>query len=78
MTDRLKVLSLGAGVQSTTVLLMSCRGVLPKLDAAVFADTRWEPTEVYDHLDWLTEEAAKAGIPVHRVTNGDLRQHTLE
>lgn len=78
MTDRLKVLSLGAGVQSTTVLLMSCRGVLPKLDAAVFADTQWEPSEVYDHLDWLADEAAKAGIPVHRVTNGDLRQHTLE
>ena len=76
--SRLKVLSLGAGVQSTTVLLMSCRGVLPKLDAAVFADTQWEPTEVYEHLDWLCGEAAKAGIPVHRVTNGNLRTHTLE
>ncbi len=78
MTQPLKVLSLGAGVQSTTVLLMSCRGVLPKLDAAVFADTQWEPEEVYEHLDWLESEAGKAGIPVHRVTNGDLRQHTLE
>ena len=38
---RLDVLSLGAGVQSTTVLLMSCLGELPKLDAAVFADTQW-------------------------------------
>ena len=35
----LNVLSLGAGVQSSTLLLMSCRGVLPKLDAAIFADT---------------------------------------
>jgi hypothetical protein len=78
VTDCLKVLSLGAGVQSTTVLLMSCNGVLPKLDAAVFADTQWEPAEVYEHLDWLTDEAAKAGIPVHRVTNGDLRAHTME
>ncbi len=78
MRDRLKVLSLGAGVQSTTVLLMSCRGVLPRLDAAVFADTQWEPNEVYEHLDWLTDVAATAGIPVYRVTNGDLRRHTLE
>jgi len=78
LSDRLKVLSLGAGVQSTTVLLMSCRGVLPKLDAAVFADTQWEPAEVYEHLGWLTEQAEDVGIPVHRVTNGDLRQHTME
>lgn len=34
----LRVLSLGAGVQSSVLLLMSCRGELPKLDAAVFAD----------------------------------------
>src|SRR5690606_37800588 len=62
MTTPLKVLLLGAGVQSTTVLLMSCRGLLPKLDAAVFADTQWEPSEVYEHLEWLTGEAAIAGI----------------
>ncbi|KKN55324.1 hypothetical protein LCGC14_0583140, partial [marine sediment metagenome] len=43
----LRILSLGAGVQSTAVLLMSCQGVLPPLDAAVFADTGWEPKAVY-------------------------------
>src|SRR5690606_41859438 len=75
---RLTVLSLGAGVQSSTVLLMSCRGLLPQLDAAIFADTQWEPREVYEHLDWLEAQAHEAGIPVFRVTGGDLRQHTLE
>jgi hypothetical protein len=74
----LKVLSLGAGVQSTTVLLMSCRGALPKLDAAVFADTQWEPAEVYEHLAWLEQEAARYGIPVHRVTRGNLRQDAID
>ncbi|MCL2645409.1 MAG: hypothetical protein FWD61_00220 [Phycisphaerales bacterium] len=74
----LKILSLGAGVQSTAVLLMSCRGILPKLDAAIFADTQWEAPAVYEHLSWLENEAAKAGIPVHRVTAGSLRKHTLE
>ena len=68
-----RILSLGAGVQSTCVLLMSCRGVLPKLDAAVFADTQWEPREVYKHLAFLEAEAAGCGIPVHRTTRGDLR-----
>jgi len=69
----MKVLSLGAGVQSSTVLLMSCRGVLPQLDAAVFADTGWESKVVYEHLDWLTEEASRYGIPVYRVSAGSLR-----
>lgn len=73
----LKVLSLGAGVQSTTLLLMSCLGELPLLDAAVFADTQWEPKAVYDHLEKLTVFAAKAGIPVHRVTGGNLRDESL-
>ena len=36
------MLSLGAGVQSSTLLLMAREGEL-ELDAAVFADTRWEP-----------------------------------
>lgn len=74
----LKILSLGAGVQSTTVLLMSCEGVLPKLDAAVFADTQWEPKEVYKHLAWLEVEARTHGIPVLRGTRGDLRQDAID
>ncbi len=70
----LNILSLGAGVQSSTVLLMSCRGVLPKLDAAIFADTQWEPKAVYEWLDTVLEpEAKKAGIPLFRVTAGDIR-----
>jgi hypothetical protein len=72
-----RVLSLGAGVQSTTLLLMSCLGELPLLDAAVFADTQWEPAEVYRHLDWLTEFAGKAGVPVYRVSEGNLRADAM-
>lgn len=72
-----EVLSLGAGVQSTTVLLMSCRGELPKLDFAVFADTGWEPAAVYAHLDWLQAEAARHGIPVVRVSAGNIRDDAL-
>jgi hypothetical protein len=71
------VLSLGAGVQSSCVLLMSCRGVLPKLDAAVFADTQWEPKAVYKHLAFLETEARSHGIPVYRVSRGDLRAEAI-
>lgn len=73
----LKVLSLGAGVQSTTVLLMSCMGELPGLDAAVFADTGWEPPEVYKHLEWLKTYARRAGLPVHIVSKGNIREDAL-
>ena len=74
----LRVLSLGAGVQSSCVLLMSCQGVLPKIDVAIFADTQWEPKAVYKHLAYLETEAKCAGIPLHRVTAGDLRADAIE
>lgn len=73
----LNILSLGAGVQSSTVFLMSCRGKLPKLDAAIFADTQWEPKAVYGWLEVLQGEADKAGIPIYRVTHGNIREDAL-
>jgi len=72
-----RILNLGAGVQSTVVLLLSCHGILPPLDCAIFADTQWEPKAVYEHLDWLELEARKYGVPVHRVTAGDIRADAL-
>lgn len=71
-----RILSLGAGVQSTTLLLMACAGDL-QIDRAIFADTRWEPSAVYAHLTRLESEAARAGIPVERVTGGNLREDAL-
>lgn len=48
---RLRVLSLGAGVQSTTLALMAAHGAVgPTPDCAVFADTGCEPRAVYRHL----------------------------
>lgn len=69
MAEPLRVLSLGAGVQSTTLLLMAeAEGWAP--DAAIFADTGWEPQAVYDHLARLETTAR---TPIHRVTGGNLR-----
>lgn len=73
------MLSLGAGVQSTTLLLLSAEGRLPKLTAALFADTGNEPQAVYDHLDRLEEEVAKpAGIPILRVQWGDILRDSID
>jgi hypothetical protein len=47
------VLNLGAGVQSTTLYLMSMCGEAPRVDCAIFADTGEEPGAVYEHLRWL-------------------------
>jgi hypothetical protein len=73
----LKALSLGAGVQSSTLLLMACRGEIEKPHLAIFADTGWEPKAVYQWLDFLKEEAAKAGIPILTVQKSNLRQDIL-
>jgi hypothetical protein len=70
----LNVLSLGAGVQSTTLALMAADGVLPLPDCAIFADTGWEPQAVYRHLDWLESILP---FPVIRVSAGDLRADVL-
>ena len=72
-----RVLSLGAGVQSSTLALMSEVGYLPRLDAAIFADTGDEPTEVYDWLAWLTERVTQ--FPIRVVSRGySIEEHVRE
>ena len=61
---KLRVLSLGAGVQSSTLLLMSERGDLPRLDAAIFADTGNERRRVYEWIEYLRTQTT---IPIHEV-----------
>jgi len=73
----IEVLNLGAGVQSSTVLLMSLEGELPPIDHAIFADTGWEPAAVYRQMDWLEEKAVAAGVKVHRVSMGHIKEDIL-
>lgn len=71
----LRVLSLGAGVQSTTMALMAAAGELtPMPDAALFADTGWEPAGVYAHLARLKGQLP---FPVHVVSAGNIRDAIL-
>lgn len=71
----LRVISLGAGVQSSTLFLMALRGefeIAP--DCAIFADTQWESKATYRHLEFLKREAARFNFPILRVTAGDIRR----
>lgn len=71
----LNILMLGAGIQSSTILLMSEAGDLPRLDGAIFSDTQWESRRTYKHLDWLKKQVS---IPLHVVSAGNLREHTIQ
>lgn len=69
------ILSLGAGVQSSTLALMAAAGeVTPMPTCAIFADTQAEPPAVYSYLDWLEKQLP---FPVYRVTAGNLTEFQL-
>lgn len=84
---RLHILNLGAGVQSTTLYLLSMEGRIQRFDAAIFADTQDEPgaeerrlglpdppESVYAHLDWLI---ALNGPPILVRTRGRISTDLL-
>jgi hypothetical protein len=69
VTD-LTILSLGAGVQSTTLYWMACEGEFENVpDYAIFADTQREPPWVYDALERMENLGS---IPVLKPTHGDI------
>jgi hypothetical protein len=75
LNDPIHLISLGAGVQSSTLALMAAKGeVGPMPVAAIFADTQAEPKSVYKWLDWLETQLP---FPVYRVTAGSLTETAL-
>lgn len=81
----LRVISLGAGVQSSTLLLMAEAGeIVPRPDCAIFADTEDEPrhTKTIDPktnkwieggvYGWLEFLRGRTSIPIHIVSRGNL------
>lgn len=75
MNEPVHIISLGAGVQSSTMALMAAHGhITPMPTAAIFADTQAEPASVYKWLDWLTPHLP---FPVYRVTAGSLTKMSL-
>lgn len=75
----LRVLSLGAGVQSSTLYLMAVRGEFGSEGptVAVFADTQWEPAHTYRWLDEM-ERIGGDVVPIQRVTTGSLRDDIVD
>lgn len=71
----MRILSLGAGVQSSTISLMMEHGEIEKPDYAIFADTGWEPKHCYEWLDWLEKQLS---YPVIRIQHGNIKNDLLE
>lgn len=71
----MRILNLGAGVGSTTVYLLAMDGTIPTFDAAIFADTQAEPTDVYRHLQWLQ---GLGGPRIIVRSRGDLGKQLVE
>lgn len=74
-----KILSLGMGVQSSTIALMSLVGELPPLDAVIFADSQWESKATYDYARWLILHCEERGmrITVTRKPGEGIRKDAL-
>ncbi|RRK02847.1 hypothetical protein [Geminisphaera colitermitum] len=74
--EPIHVLSLGAGVQSSTAALMFARGEIgPMPTAAIFSDTCAEPSAIYEWLAWLETQLP---FPVYRVQKADGLTRNLE
>lgn len=73
----MKVISLGAGVQSSTLYLLSSLNILPRADVALFADTGAEPQSVYDYLEYLKGLSGRYGIPIETVSAGNIEEDLL-
>lgn len=73
----MNIISLGAGVQSSTMALMAARGeITPMPDAAIFADTGAEPRRVMEYLDYIE---SLIPFPLYRVQKGEgLKHHIVE
>ena len=72
----LRILSLGAGVQSSCLALMAQEGLTKhKPDYMIFADTGWEPSLVYEHVEYLKK--AITICPLITVERSNLREDLL-
>ena len=68
------VLSLGAGVQSSAMAVMSAKGDLPPVDCAIFADTGYEPKGIYTYLNYLSNILP---LPIFKVMKGNIKEDML-
>lgn len=79
MSKLVELLSLGAGVQSSTAALKAVHGeILPMPECGIFADTKDEKRSTYDWLSWLcgvevkTDELGRAYVDPGTYQSGKL------
>jgi hypothetical protein len=73
----MRILSLGAGVQSSCLALMAQEGLTKhKPDYMIFADTGWEPKFVYEHVEYLRK--AITICPLITVERGNIREDLIK
>ena len=71
---KIRIISLGAGVQSSYLYRMNALGLLGEVAvAAIFSDTGDEPQWTHDTLDLLERDHGDV-IPIHRVSAGVLSE----
>ncbi len=75
-----RILSLGAGMQSSDLLLRSLRDEFDsKPDYAVFADTGCEPKGVYKYLEWLIDYVDKEyGFEINVISAGNIYKDAMD
>ena len=82
----MKILSCGAGQQSTALALMSCDNVyhsgkfplVPIYDAIIFCDLGGEREWVYKQVDFLANECEKAKIPFYVLKDKNLKEDYIK
>ena len=71
----LRILSLGAGVQSSTLAMLIEQGKVPMVDAGIFANVGAEPDEVITWLYWLK---SKVSYPIYIVQDRNLKKDLID
>lgn len=71
---KLRILSLGAGVQSSTLAMLIEKGKVPMVDAGIFADVGAEPDNVIEWLNWLK---TKVSYPIYVVQWRNLKEDLI-
>ena len=76
---KVRTISFGAGIQSTTMLLMAAHGEIgPMPDYAIFSDTQDESEEIYEHIRFLQTPNVGLPFPILTVTEGSIRDEILD
>lgn len=78
--NELNVISLGAGKQSSYMLINALEGKYEyRPDLAIFSDTECEPKYVYEYLEWLKAYCKdKHDFDIVTVTAGNLKQDVID